>query len=314
MKNEEKAVKLFQGVTDVGDDLIEEAGTVRKRKKMTPWRGAAIAACLCLALVGTAAAVTEYANLQILWRTSNSSMVNINGYTIEFPVEFYPVNTFSQEMRDMAAADPGRWKHEGEETAHQYFDSWDDMQDFIGLELFRNPVLDSAEPRLGGTYPWEYHSHQDPDKTHLLLLPSNTDDGELYLINASGDYLMDGVYVSVLEVIYTEQAEGNLYYPAGNGKTEGDGYHAHHEMVYGSYNESCEESAEVYTTPNGLTATIVQTNWSSVKEEGVTCCAYFLIGGVQFVVDAKGFSSDGPMMTPEHTMEVLKTVLDGFQI
>ena len=33
VKNEEKAVKLFNGVTDVGDDLIEEAGTVRKRKK-----------------------------------------------------------------------------------------------------------------------------------------------------------------------------------------------------------------------------------------------------------------------------------------
>ena len=58
MKDEEKVVKLFNGVTDVGDDLIEEAGTVRKHKKMTPWRGAAIAACLCLALVGTAFAAS----------------------------------------------------------------------------------------------------------------------------------------------------------------------------------------------------------------------------------------------------------------
>ena len=33
MKDDEKVVKLFQGVTDVGDDLIEEAGTARKRKK-----------------------------------------------------------------------------------------------------------------------------------------------------------------------------------------------------------------------------------------------------------------------------------------
>ena len=29
MKDDEKVVKLFQGVTDVGDDLIEEAGTAR---------------------------------------------------------------------------------------------------------------------------------------------------------------------------------------------------------------------------------------------------------------------------------------------
>lgn len=313
MKNEERVKKLFQAMGGVGDDLIEEAGMVQKRKKRIPWRGLAVAACLCLALLGTAAAVTEYANLRILWRTTHSSMVNIDGYIVEFPVDFYPMDTFSQELRDMAAADPGRWKHEGEETAHQYFDSWDDMQDFIGLELFRNPVLDSAEPRLAGTYPWEYHRHQDPDKTHLLLLPSNTDDGELYLINASGDYLMDGVYVSVLEVIYTEQAEGNLYYPAGNGEARGDGYHAHYEMVYNN-TESHEESSEVYTTPNGLTATIVQTNWSSTKAEGAARCAYFLIDGVQFVVSAIGFSSDWPTMTPEYTMEVLKTVLDGFQI
>lgn len=58
MKDDEKVVKLFQGVTDVGDDLIEEAGTARKRKKITPWRGAAIAACLCLALAGTAFAAS----------------------------------------------------------------------------------------------------------------------------------------------------------------------------------------------------------------------------------------------------------------
>ena len=44
MKNEEKAVKLFNGVTAVGDDLIEEAGTVPKRKKTAVWRWAAFAA------------------------------------------------------------------------------------------------------------------------------------------------------------------------------------------------------------------------------------------------------------------------------
>lgn len=58
MNDEEKAAELFQAVTDVGDDLIEEAGTVPKRKKMTPWRWAAIAACLCLALAGTAFAAS----------------------------------------------------------------------------------------------------------------------------------------------------------------------------------------------------------------------------------------------------------------
>ena len=39
MKNEEKAFKLYNGITNVGEDLIEEAGTARKRKKMTPLAG-----------------------------------------------------------------------------------------------------------------------------------------------------------------------------------------------------------------------------------------------------------------------------------
>ncbi len=316
--NEQKAEKLFNGVTGVGDDLIEEAGTVQKRKKTAAWRWGLVAACLCAALLGTAAAVTEYADLRILWRTTNPYMVSIDGYIVEFPVDFYPVDTFSQGMRDMAASDPGRWKRAGEETAHQYFDTWDDMQDFIGLKLFRNPVLDSAEPRVDGTEPWEYHRQPDPDKTHLLLLPSNTDDGELYLINASGEYWMDGFYVNVLEVIYTEQAEGNLgdLYSTGDGKTKGDGYHAQWGMGYGSNPGTYEESTEVYTTPNGLTATIVQTTRFSDERESVACCAYFLIEGVQFVVEAKGFSSDADwtMASPEHAMEVLKTVLDGFEL
>lgn len=58
MNKEEKALKLFQGVTDVGDDLIEEAGMVQrqKRKKTALWRWGLAAACLCLVLAGTAGA------------------------------------------------------------------------------------------------------------------------------------------------------------------------------------------------------------------------------------------------------------------
>lgn len=56
MKNEEGAVKLFNGVTGVGDDLIEEAGTarVKTRKKMPAWQRE-LAACLCLIVLAGAA-------------------------------------------------------------------------------------------------------------------------------------------------------------------------------------------------------------------------------------------------------------------
>ena len=59
MNDEEKAVKLFNGVTNVGDDLIEEAEMMQKRKKTTAWRWALVAACLCAVLLGTAGAASS---------------------------------------------------------------------------------------------------------------------------------------------------------------------------------------------------------------------------------------------------------------
>lgn len=54
MKNEEGAVKLFTGVTGVGDDLIEEAGTarVKTRKKMPAWQRELVAGLCLIMLAG----------------------------------------------------------------------------------------------------------------------------------------------------------------------------------------------------------------------------------------------------------------------
>lgn len=52
MRNEEKAVKLFGGVTGIGDDLIEEAGTARVRKKISEWKRELVAGLCLIALAG----------------------------------------------------------------------------------------------------------------------------------------------------------------------------------------------------------------------------------------------------------------------
>lgn len=93
MKYEEKVVKLFNGVTDVGDDLIEEAGTVQKRKKRIPWRGVAIAACLCLALVGTA-----FAALPTLRNMLAEALGGFALYAQEQNDEIYVVNEFEYKV------------------------------------------------------------------------------------------------------------------------------------------------------------------------------------------------------------------------
>ena len=150
-----------------------------------------------------------------------------------------------------------------------------------------------------------------------MLLASATDDGELYAVASMGDYLVDGVYVGVYESIYTELAEGKLYYPVerGNGQTKGDGYHMLSQVAYwSSSDEPHEESSEVYTTPNGLTVTIVKSACSTPGKERVAYGGYCLIDGVPLClnVSGTGTNDDRPMTTPEHAMEVLKMVLDGF--
>ncbi len=67
---DEKAEKLFRGITGVGEDLIEEAEMMQKRKKTTAWRWALVAACLSAALLGTAAAANVFA------RQSRTHLIN----------------------------------------------------------------------------------------------------------------------------------------------------------------------------------------------------------------------------------------------
>lgn len=298
---------------------VEAGGRPRRRLL----RMVVIAAAACLALVGTAFAVTELSNLNIrVWKETG---ISTNGHTVEFAVDFYPLDTFSQELRDLAAIHPGHIRHIGEESAHQYFKTWGEAHEFIGLTLFRNPVLDSAEPGPTGTNPWEYHrGSSDPDKTHLMLLASVTDDGELDVIQTDGSCVVDGVWVRVFEGIYTERAEGTLYFdskgypttPEGqpiNGHCEnplGDGRHARLDMILG---DGYEVTQENYTTPNGLEVLIIQSIRPDPKKSTV-CCAYFLVDGAMFQVIA---GSDGPnceltQPEPEQAMEVLKKVLDGF--
>ena len=128
MKNEEKAVKLFQGVTDVGDDLIEEAGTVRKRKKMTPWRGAAIAACLCLALVGTAGAVAGVGGVHIKWLDGVAMREeDRSGYAVtDEGLTKFPLSCFPEEVLAL-----GKEPNEnGVNSGKKYFEFWEELEQF----------------------------------------------------------------------------------------------------------------------------------------------------------------------------------------
>lgn len=124
---ENKARELFRAMADVGDDLIDEAGTVPKRKKMPPWRGAAMAACLCLALLGTAAAANPQAVAEFIQRLT--LRVDGGGYHVGgVPMTKYPLSSFSPALLE---ASQGR----DHPVVTRCFSTWDEVRAFVGEEI-----------------------------------------------------------------------------------------------------------------------------------------------------------------------------------
>lgn len=296
--------RIMNGLMETGERPV-------KRKHYHPLRPALIAAVLCLALVGTAFAVPELLHLNM--RVLEGTGISVNGHTVEVAVDFYPLDAFSQALCGLAARNPGYWRKEDEESLHQYFKTWEEAHDFMGLTLFRNPVLDSAEPGPTGTEPWEHHrGSQDPDKTHLMLLAGVTDDGELYAVQTNSSSVVDGVWVRTIETVYTERAEGTLYVNGHHEEILGDGRRARTGLMLG---DGYEVTEEAYTTPNGLDVLIIQSVRPDPRKSTI-CSAYFLIHGAMFQVIV---GSDGPNCEltnpePEQAMAVLKNVLDGFTL
>ena len=288
MKNEEKAVKLFQGVTDVGDDLIEEAGTVQKRRKMTPWRGVAIAACLCLALVGTGAAV-QFSGARIDWQVEHP-LARGSNYGARVDIICFPADSFPQEIQDMAASKSMSGKN---------FKSWAELEEFLGRNLPHSTALESARPGPKATV------SDSKNGTNILLCVSSCREG-IFSLTAAGHYVLDGIWIQQEARLYTDKAEENAQ-KAGEVLGPGD-------III--YEDGCEMTEEAYTTPSGLTATIVRVT----PPEGGTMLvtdynAHFSLNGIQYRVTASTYNVGYAVPDdPGHTLEVLKTVLDGFQV
>ena len=108
MKDEEKAVKLFHGVTNVGDDLIEEAGLapIQACKKTVSWRWGLLAACLCAILLGTAGAAVYNAVAPRLEPNIDGNG-RLYGYAVTGKLETYPLSRFSDAFREAGETGPG---------------------------------------------------------------------------------------------------------------------------------------------------------------------------------------------------------------
>lgn len=129
MKDEEQAVKLFNGVTDVGDDLIEEAGMVQsqKHKKTALWRWGLAAACLCLVLAGTAGAGAYQARAPHL-EPNIDGKGRFDGYAVTGKLTTYPMSRFGDAFREAEKENPkGRVDKE--------FSTFDEVRSYLGENI-----------------------------------------------------------------------------------------------------------------------------------------------------------------------------------
>lgn len=127
MKNEEKAVKLYNGLTGVGDDLIEEAGAAAKRKKTAAWRWGLAAACLCAILLGTAGAVAYRAQIPRL-EPNIDGKGRFDGYVVTGKLTTYPVSRFSDAFREAGEENP-------KSRVDREFDTFDEVRAYLGENI-----------------------------------------------------------------------------------------------------------------------------------------------------------------------------------
>lgn len=263
-----------------------------RRRDVRPLRAGLIAACLCLALVCTAGAV-QFLGARIDWQAKDP-LRSGGSYGAKVDTARFPADSFPQQIQDMA--------EQGGLTGKN-FKSWEELEEFLGRDLPDSAVLGSAKPG-----PRAVVSGAEKGGTNILLCVRTCKQG-IFSIEATGHYVLDGIWVQQEARLYTDKAEEN-YKEAGLEFDPGD------ILIY---EDGGEMTDETYTTPSGLTATIVTVVLPERHgRSGTRYNAHFSISGIQYRVTASVYEAGmtgadaAAAEDPAHTLEVLKRVLDGF--
>lgn len=275
---------LLDAMGCVDAAMVEEAACCRRKSKK--WRPALIAACLCLALIGTAMAgeiISGGGGLLEFFRGQTFPQVDVldprDGYSVtNIGVKTLPVEDFSQQVQELA-------KNSTQDMVEMPFASWADAQRYLGVELMRNDVLERAERQAFGWGSEDNHVH--------CLLQVGTYDQLLRWAHLTATYgLGENVLVTVWASAYTEHT---LVDANSIGITK-------------AYDlNTVNMTQEEYTTANGTPATIVKVEHMQDGEPYTTTYdAYLAVNGIRYHVECGGGAGDA-------AMDALKEVLDAFR-
>lgn len=301
--------KIMDAMGHIDPALIEEAGREASPAKRgrRGWRWAAvIAACLCAVLAGTAVA-SEISVVRIVdvWsdqmRTSgpDGPVEEVSGVTISRGIRYFSIGEFSREII--------RLNRDVTEPTAMTFPSWEEMEDFVGIRVMENPVLD--EVHSGSTIDVGLPGGEGRFVADFRVTPM---DG-IVRISLYGCYSLlsgspelrpwDGINITVSAELAIDTEDRSL-----------DDMRSYHK-------DDTTVTHETYVTPNGLNVLISKAEipqregdigiMSSPAVDWYT--AYFTLDGIFFSVTAVDYKDfNGGNIPAGLVEETLKEVLDGF--
>lgn len=285
--------------------LIEQADTPVRRRLPSAGKIALIAACLCAVLVGGAFAAEAIWGIPLFKPIDTSPVTGepANGFTtvIELPEEATPPqgsrinplqnpkingvyklweDIYSQQLRDYAAT------LKTGTLGKKDFSTWDQAEEFIGIDLLNNPVLEQGAAGF-------------PCSVTVTAM-----DGNLTAAMAETVYCLN----------YMDMAENEHYsnlIPVRmelfvQSYTVNSPIAPQEMFIAFGFPDGYTFRTETYTTPSGLTASIVE-----VRNTSGAVIDYY----AQFALNHNAVTLISTFLPDsDHALSTLKDVLDGFDL
>lgn len=281
--------KLSEQANSAFYEKLKKAKPSRKKKVIL--KAAVIAACICLLIPMSALAVENifgFSLAELVERNITQKVPGV-GYDLHYTnVYSLPLSDFSSPLQNLNAD----W--------HAGYNSWEEAEIDLGIDLFTNSVLSDEE-----TFPYEQYVLEidpDPDKPvlgsdlHHCIARYYTKGGQFYLAYVTAAYMRDGLLINVSTTLTAEHPAISQTDVAGLHRTE---------VTY-PQTDVAQFSQTQYTTENGLTASIMEIGRTASKSTVYE--ATFAANGASYrlLVDAETVGRDAD------AKDLLIEILEGF--
>lgn len=276
-------------INAIDPELVEEAELPAGRRVIRFRPALLVAACLILLLIGTAVAAGSSEALPSFlsfFRTQphpSRSGYTSDGWEISLTGDQIPLSEFSAEVQAQPAG-------AAVSRTMMSLDSWEAAEEFAGRDLMDNPILQQAQIRARYGF-----DDENGEFVHCnVLLSRSWTEGKLARVGVNTSYditFAEGGPTTAIHLDATFHTEAGSAFSAWT-----------HFLTPGT-----QFDASTYTTPSGLTATILEA--TQQKEDGVRTDyhAYFLYNGGIWHISA--FCAD----EPDQSLTTLKQILDAFR-